>query len=91
MVLVSKSNSLEGNTMPVYEYECEHCNEYFTKLQKLSDLPIDCPICGQITKKIISAPNFNLKLPDKNREGHREKEAYTRKYEASLKQKKAET
>jgi putative FmdB family regulatory protein len=76
--------------MPYYEYECEQCGEYYTELQRLSDPPIDCPKCGQTTKRIISRPNFNIKLPDKNREGHREKDAYTRKYEASLKSKNVE-
>lgn len=76
--------------MPYYDYECEKCGKYFTELRKMSDSPIDCPECGAPTKKIMTAPNFNIKLPDKNREGHREKEAYTRRLEQHAKTKKSE-
>ena len=33
--------------MPVYEYECEHCQVRFERLQRMADAPLAvCPECG---------------------------------------------
>jgi putative FmdB family regulatory protein len=49
--------------MPIYEYQCQACNEQLEALQKISDAPlVDCPACGKPQlKKKISAAGFRLK------------------------------
>ena len=49
--------------MPIYEYQCESCDERLEKLQKLSDDPLkDCPYCHEAAlKKLVSAAAFRLK------------------------------
>jgi putative FmdB family regulatory protein len=49
--------------MPIYEYQCEACNNQFEVLQKISDaLLVECPQCkkGSLRKK-VSAAAFRLK------------------------------
>lgn len=43
--------------MPIYEYMCETCNESFSLLLKMSagTEEANCPKCGGIAKKLISA------------------------------------
>jgi putative FmdB family regulatory protein len=48
--------------MPVYEYECQSCNEEIEVWQNLSEDPLStCPSCGGELKKIISMSSFQLK------------------------------
>ena len=49
--------------MPIYEYQCNECNNVLDALQKVNDKPlVDCPECGKNSlKRLISAPNFRLK------------------------------
>lgn len=49
--------------MPIYEYQCQACQEQLEVLQKISEpLLVDCPKCGQpALKKKISAAAFRLK------------------------------
>jgi putative FmdB family regulatory protein len=49
--------------MPIYEYQCQACQEQLEALQKINDAPLlDCPKCGQPSlKKKISAAAFRLK------------------------------
>jgi len=47
--------------MPIYEYECKHCNKIWTRLAKFDDDFIACPKCLNICWKIISKSNFHLK------------------------------
>jgi putative FmdB family regulatory protein len=49
--------------MPIYEYQCTHCNHCFDMMQKISEDPIkQCPVCYQNTvQKLISAAGFQLK------------------------------
>ena len=48
--------------MPIYEYECTHCNEIFEIFHKIDeDCKVSCPKCLGPTKKLISASNFVLK------------------------------
>ena len=49
--------------MPIYEYQCQACQEQLEALQKFSDAPlVDCPKCGKPSlKKKISAAAFRLK------------------------------
>jgi putative FmdB family regulatory protein len=48
--------------MPIYEYECNHCNEIFEIFHKIDeDCKVACPKCLGQAKKLISATNFVLK------------------------------
>jgi putative FmdB family regulatory protein len=48
--------------MPIYEYQCENCNEIFELFHKIDeDCKVACPNCLGPAKKLISAPNFILK------------------------------
>ena len=49
--------------MPIYEYQCQNCDERVEVLQKLSDAPkVDCPECMKPSlKKKVSAAAFRLK------------------------------
>ena len=49
--------------MPIYEYQCQSCDERIEVLQKISDaLKVDCPACGKATlKKKVSAVASRLK------------------------------
>ena len=48
--------------MPLYEYQCESCNQRFEKIQKYSDPPIAvCPSCGGPVKKLFSSPAIQFK------------------------------
>ncbi len=50
------------SAMPIYEYQCEACNNQFELRQKFSDPPADkCPACGGTVKKLISSASFALK------------------------------
>ena len=62
--------------MPIYEYQCNHCNEVFEIFHKIDeDCRVACPTCLGPAKKLISATNFILKgsgfyvndYPSKNR------------------------
>lgn len=48
--------------MPIYEYQCTHCDHRLEKLQKISDEPLKtCPQCQQPSlQKLISAAGFRL-------------------------------
>jgi putative FmdB family regulatory protein len=49
--------------MPLYEYQCESCNNRFERIQKYSDPPIDvCPACGKgPVRKLLSSPAIQFK------------------------------
>ncbi|MEJ6593337.1 MAG: zinc ribbon domain-containing protein [SAR86 cluster bacterium] len=49
--------------MPIYEYQCEECQNRIEKLMKLSDeAPVICPKCSKpALKKMVSAAAFRLK------------------------------
>jgi putative FmdB family regulatory protein len=49
--------------MPIYEYQCQACDERVEVLQKISDAPkVDCPACDKPElKKKVSAVAFRLK------------------------------
>jgi putative FmdB family regulatory protein len=44
--------------MPIYEFQCEECDEKFDKLHQSEDEPrYDCPKCGSAkTKRLMSVP-----------------------------------
>ncbi len=48
--------------MPIYEYQCNHCNEIFEIFHKIDEeCKVACPKCLNPAKKLISATNFVLK------------------------------
>lgn len=49
--------------MPIYEYQCQACQQHLERLQKISDEPLRvCPACEQpALKKLVSASAFRLK------------------------------
>ena len=48
--------------MPIYEYECGHCNEIFEIFHKIDeDCKVACPKCLRRARRLISASNFVLK------------------------------
>jgi putative FmdB family regulatory protein len=48
--------------MPIYEYQCQACDQVTDFLQKMSDEPLrTCPECNEdALKKLVSAPRFRL-------------------------------
>ncbi|HIQ07308.1 MAG TPA: zinc ribbon domain-containing protein, partial [Thiotrichaceae bacterium] len=48
--------------MPIYDYQCTHCNHELELIQKISDSPAThCPKCAKDTLvKKVSAPSFRL-------------------------------
>jgi len=48
--------------VPIYEYQCQHCEHKMEAIQKISDKPLkDCPECEQDTlRKLVSAAAFKL-------------------------------
>ena len=48
--------------MPIYEYQCEECEQKFDMLQKITAEPLkECPECGGPVHKLISSTSFILK------------------------------
>ena len=48
--------------MPIYEYQCEACQDVIEAQQSLSDKPLTtCPACTGSLKKLISRSSFQLK------------------------------
>jgi putative FmdB family regulatory protein len=40
--------------MPIYEYECHHCNNRFEIRQSFHDKPqADCPACGKKARRVF--------------------------------------
>ncbi len=48
--------------MPIYEYQCQACEERLERIQGISDPPLTtCSECGGELKKLLSAPSFQFK------------------------------
>ena len=48
--------------MPIYEYQCNQCNERHEVIQRFSDAPLShCPSCGGDMKKLPSSPAIQFK------------------------------
>ena len=48
--------------MPLYEYQCDNCNEIFEVMQKFSDQALEThKKCGGTVRRLISAPAFHFK------------------------------
>ncbi len=69
--------------MPIYEYQCGHCDKVFEIFHKIDeDCKVTCPKCLKPAKRLISATNFVLKgtgfyvndYPSKSRKEGKRKE-----------------
>ena len=86
--------------MPIYEYQCNNCNEIFEIFHKIDeDCKVACPKCLGPAKKLISATNFVLKgsgfyvndYPSKHRhEGRKSEKEQSGKGEEKKVEKKAD-
>ena len=48
--------------MPLYEYQCQQCENRFEKIQKFSDPHEEvCPSCGGKVEKLVSSPAIQFK------------------------------
>ena len=47
--------------MPLYEFQCEVCTNIEEQIQKFEVEEIDCPVCNNKAKRIISLSSFELK------------------------------
>ena len=48
--------------MPIYEYQCESCDQRTEAIQRFNDPPLEtCEACGGDLRKLISAPAFQFK------------------------------
>jgi putative FmdB family regulatory protein len=48
--------------MPLYEYQCDHCEELFEIIQKFSDDPLsECELCGGKLERLLSPPSIQFK------------------------------
>ncbi|MBW1710596.1 MAG: zinc ribbon domain-containing protein [Deltaproteobacteria bacterium] len=48
--------------MPIYEYQCDGCEQIIEEIQKFSDSPLKkCPRCGGKVHKLMSLNTFHLK------------------------------
>jgi putative FmdB family regulatory protein len=57
--------------MPVYEYQCNACDNRFELRRKFSDAPVsECPKCGGEVEKLISSTAFTLKGGGWHAEGY---------------------
>lgn len=52
--------------MPFYAYQCPDCDEQFDRMLPMSrfDEPQECPACGTVARKVISAPEVIFKGDD---------------------------
>ena len=49
-------------SVPIYEYECERCENRFEVMQKFSDRPLrKCEKCSGPVRKVLSAPGLLFK------------------------------
>lgn len=56
--------------MPLYEYECDQCQQALTILQGMNDPTPECPECGGPLRKLISKSDFHLKGMGWARDGY---------------------
>lgn len=48
--------------MPIYEYQCANCQSIFEEWQSgFDDREMECPECGEQSRRLISHSSFHLK------------------------------
>ena len=51
-----------GNSMSIYEYQCDGCHRTHEVWQKIMDKPLkNCPDCNGLLHKLLSLSSFQLK------------------------------
>lgn len=70
--------------MPIYEYDCDHCNETLEAIQKIDEkMLVVCPRCGEASlRKKTSLNSFQLKGAGWYRDGYGDRKAGTASSEA---------
>ena len=48
--------------MILYEWRCKSCNHKFDRFAKMTETATDCPECGRLAKRLISAPTIDPRL-----------------------------
>ena len=48
-------------SMPIYEYKCDVCTNIEEQIQRHDVDEIECPVCNNTAKRIISLSSFELK------------------------------
>ena len=61
-----------GN-MPLYEFQCEVCTNIEEQIQKFEVEEIDCPVCNNKAKRIISLSSFELRGGGWYKDGYQKK------------------
>ncbi len=46
----------------LYDWRCQSCNTKFEALEKMVTLERECPECGNVAKRLISAPRLDPKM-----------------------------
>jgi putative FmdB family regulatory protein len=41
--------------VPIFDYACPSCSSQFERLVPRADTPVDCPKCGKVATKQLSA------------------------------------
>ena len=61
--------------MPIYEYKCDVCEEITEEFGKITSTTktIECSLCGQPAKKIMSLGSFHLKGTGWYKDGYSDK------------------
>ena len=61
--------------MPIYEYKCDVCEEITEEFDKITSTTktIECSLCGQPAKKIMSLGSFHLKGAGWYKDGYSDK------------------
>lgn len=58
----SKVTCIKEETVPIYEYRCDACEQIFEEWQKsFEGSHADCPVCGGNAERIMSNTTFVLK------------------------------
>ena len=49
--------------MPHYDYRCLSCGDIFEEFKSIKDADEEqkCPVCGEVSRRLISGGNFILK------------------------------
>ena len=46
----------------LYDWRCQSCNTKFEALEKMVTVGRDCPECGGVAKRLISAPRLDPRM-----------------------------
>ena len=68
------------NNMPIYEYQCNVCDEITEEFDKITSTnkTIECSLCGQPSTRIMSLGSFHLKGAGWYKDGYSDKRAVSK-------------